>query len=99
MINALIVQATQHHHETTKLAVEHQDWNVTETDSYEDALDKIMTGKVDTLAVAAEISAGHCMGLVNCLHSEKPNANVYVMMDQQQKADRSRSFDRGFIYT
>lgn len=99
MINTLIFHDKSHKREISKLTLDHDDWGLIETDDYNDALKKIRTGVIDAMAIAAEISAGTCMELVSTLHNSKPDAKVYIMMDSETKCDRSKSADRGFIYT
>ncbi len=99
MITTLVVQDSNHKRQISQLTHEHKDWDVVETDDYNEALQKIQSGVIDAMAIAAEISAGVCMGLVSTFHNEKPDANIYVMIDNDKKCDRSKSADRGFIYT
>ena len=99
MVKTLVMQHKDRKYEMTKFVSEHQDWQFVETDDYLDAMEQIQSGAVDVLAVGAEVPCGDCIDLVSSLREEKPDANVYVILSDEQKCDRSKSFDRGFIYS
>lgn len=98
MTTTLVMQNKKFKHEISKLLSEHRDWDVIETDNYSEAIQKIQTGGVDALAVAAEVPCGECVELVSTMKEEKPEANIYVIMNNQTDCDLSKSVDRGFLY-
>lgn len=98
MQTTLVMHNKDKKYELSKLVSEHQDWKVIEADDYYEALNIIQSGHVDALALGQEVSCEDCMGLVSTMNEENPNANIYVIMEQQAQCDVSRSCDRGFLY-
>ena len=98
MVTTLVMQSKNNKCTLSKLASEHQDWDLIEIDDYQDAMSQIQSGKVDALAIADEVPSGDCIELVSKMREKKPEANIYVILNRQINHDFSRSIDRGLLY-
>ncbi len=98
MQTTLVMRNKDKKYELSKLVSEHRDWKLIEANDYYDALNIIQSGNVDALALGQDVSSEDCISLVSTMNEENPNANIYVIMEQQAECDVSKSCDRGFLY-